>query len=193
MKSITVFCGSSLGNEDIFAQQAFALGETLADQNITLVYGGAKIGLMGKVADGVLSKNGKVIGVLPKFLSGKEIMHEGLTELILCKTMHERKTKMNELCEGVIALPGGFGTLEELFEMLTWAQLGLHKKPIGLLNIRDFYTPLISMIQTMVDKQLLKENNKQLLLVDSEINALLNKMKRYQPPQLEQWIHEEEL
>jgi uncharacterized protein (TIGR00730 family) len=182
-----------MGNEELYAEEAFTLGKTLAIENITLVYGGAKIGLMGKVADGALSKNGKVIGVLPKFLSGKEIMHEGLSELILCKTMHERKTKMNELCEGVIALPGGFGTLEELFEMLTWAQLGLHKKPIGLLNINEFYSPLISMIQTMVNAQLLKESNKQLLLIDTQIDSLLNKMKNYQSPQLEQWIHEEEL
>jgi uncharacterized protein (TIGR00730 family) len=192
MKSITVFCGSSMGNEASYVSQAFLLGETLALNNISLVYGGAKIGLMGAVANGVLNQKGNVTGVLPRFLSGKEILHDGLTELILCNTMHERKTKMNELCDGVIALPGGFGTLEELFEMLTWAQLGLHKKPIGILNIEGYYTPLITMIQTMVDKGLLKENNQELLLVSTNIDDLLKKMKNYTPPLLEQWIHEGE-
>src|SRR5690349_1471695 len=118
MKSVTVFCGSSMGTEDQYKREAFLLGETLSQKKITLIYGGAKIGLMGAVADGVLSKNGKVVGVLPGFLAGKEIAHDGLTQLIKVETMHQRKTKMNELCEGVIALPGGFGTLEELFEML---------------------------------------------------------------------------
>src|SRR4030095_3484794 len=139
MKRITVFCGSSLGNGTNFRTQATLLGQVLAKRNIELVYGGANVGLMGAVADGVLSEGGKVIGVLPNFLKSKEIAHEQLTELILVDSMHERKTKMNELCDGVIALPGGFGTLEEFFEMLTWAQLGLHKKPIAILNIDGFY------------------------------------------------------
>ena len=134
MKSVTVFCGSSMGTDPIYKSQAFLLGKTLAQQNIKLIYGGAKVGLMGAVADGALSENGKVIGVLPHFLGTKEIAHESLTELIRVESMHERKTKMSELSEGVIALPGGFGTLEELFEMLTWGQLGLHQKPIGILN-----------------------------------------------------------
>jgi uncharacterized protein (TIGR00730 family) len=193
MKSITVFCGSSMGNESNYKDQAFLLGTTLAQKGITLIYGGARIGLMGAVADGVLSKKGKAIGVLPKFLSSKEIAHDQLTELILVETMHQRKTKMNELCDGIIALPGGFGTLEELFEMLTWSQLGLHKKPIGILNTGGYYDPLLSMIQTMVDKGLLKENNRQLLLVSSSIEDLLAQMENYIPPVLEQWIHESEL
>ena len=119
MKRITVFCGSSSGTEEIYTAQAILLGQTLADRNIELVYGGANVGLMGAVADGVLNNGGKVIGVLPNFLRSKEIAHPQLTELILVDTMHERKTKMNDLCDGVIALPGGFGTLDELFEMLT--------------------------------------------------------------------------
>ncbi len=131
MKRVTVFCGSSYGTDNLYKDQAFLLGQTLANQEIGLVYGGAKVGLMGAVADGVLSKGGEAIGVLPYFLQKKEVAHEQLTELILVETMHERKAKMNELSDGVIALPGGFGTLEELFEMLTWAQLGLHKKPIA--------------------------------------------------------------
>lgn len=193
MKSITVFCGSSMGNDINYKDQAFLLGVTLAQKGIALVYGGAKIGLMGAVADGVLSKKGNAIGVLPKFLGGKEIAHDQLTEMILVETMHQRKTKMNELCDGVIALPGGFGTLEELFEMVTWAQLGLHKKPIGILNTGGYYDPLILMIQTMVEKGLLKESNRQLLLIDSSIEGLLKQMENYTPPALEQWIKESEL
>lgn len=152
MKNITVFCGSSFGTEEIYKEQAELLGKTLAKQNIGLVYGGANVGLMGAVADGALSENGTVIGVLPNFLRSKEIAHQGLTELILVESMHERKTKMSELCDGVIALPGGFGTLEELFEMLTWAQLGLHKKPIAILNISGFYDSLLELLETMTEK-----------------------------------------
>jgi len=191
IKRITVFCGSSLGNENVYALQANQLGKTLAKQNIELVYGGAKIGLMGAVADGALSEGGKVIGVLPKFLRSKEIAHEGLTELILVDSMHERKTKMNELCDGVVALPGDFGTLEEFFEMLTWGQLGLHQKPVAVLNINGFYDSLISLVQTMVDKGLLKEVNQKMFLVSDNINDLLNKMRSYVPPVVGKWINEE--
>jgi uncharacterized protein (TIGR00730 family) len=162
MNRITVFCGSSFGTEEIYTEQAALLGKTLAKQNIELVYGGANVGLMGAVADGVLNNGGKAIGVLPNFLRSKEIAHLGLTELILVESMHERKTKMNDLCDGVMALPGGFGTLEELFEMLTWAQLGLHKKPIAILNINGFYDSLIQLTEVMVSKGLLKEVNQQI-------------------------------
>lgn len=182
-----------MGSERNFESQAFQLGEALAQKGITLVYGGAKIGLMGAVASGALNKRGKVIGVLPHFLAGKEIAHDQLTELVLCDSMHERKTKMNELCDGVIALPGGFGTFEELFEMLTWAQLGLHKKPIGILNVDGFYDDLISMIQNMVNKGLLKESNQLLLLVGKTIDDLLHQMENYIPPKLDQWIQKDEL
>src|SRR3954462_563328 len=163
MKSITVFCGSSFGTEEIYKEQAVLLGQTLAKQNIKLIYGGANVGLMGAVADGVLNAGGEAIGVLPNFLRSKEIAHLGLTELILVESMHERKTKMSDLCEGVIALPGGFGTLEELFEMLTWAQLGLHKKPIAILNTNGFYDSLIELTKTMVEKGLLKDVNQKML------------------------------
>ena len=188
MKRVTVFCGSSTGTEDIYKLQATLLGQTLAKQNIELVYGGAKVGLMGAVANGALSKGGKVIGVLPKFLYSKEIAHEQLTELILVDSMHERKMKMNELCDGVIALPGGFGTLEEFFEMLTWGQLGLHKKPVALLNIDGFYEPLNMLVQTMVDKGFLKETDQQMLLISENINDLLDKMKNYVVPNIGKWI-----
>jgi uncharacterized protein (TIGR00730 family) len=191
LKRITVFCGSSLGNDDVYSLQATLLGQTLAKQNIELVYGGAKIGLMGAVAEGALSHGGKVIGVLPKFLRSKEIAHEGLTQLILVDSMHERKTKMNELCDGVIALPGGFGTLEEFFEMLTWGQLGLHQKPTAILNINGFYDSLIALVQTMTDKGLLKEVNQKMLLTSDNINDLLSKMMNYVAPVVGKWINEE--
>ena len=172
MKSITVFCGSSFGSDEIYKEQATLLGQTLAKQNIQLIYGGANVGLMGAVADGALEGGGKVIGVLPHFLQSKEIAHKQLTELVLVETMHERKTKMNDLCDGVIVLPGGYGTLEEFFEMITWAQLGLHKKPIGILNIDGFYDELIKLVQTMVDKGFLKQINREMLLISDTIEKL---------------------
>ena len=190
MKSITVFCGSSSGTDGIYKSQATLLGRALAERNIQLVYGGAQIGLMGAVADGVLTHGGRAIGVLPGFLKSKEIAHDRLTELIIVETMHERKTKMHELCDGVIALPGGFGTLEELFEMLTWGQLGLHKKPIGLLNTDNFYDPLITLLQTMVDNGFLKEINQRMLLVSNNINELLDNMENYDAPDVGKWISE---
>ncbi|RXM47587.1 TIGR00730 family Rossman fold protein [Flavobacterium sp. YO12] len=193
MKRITVFCASSFGTEKIYEEQAIALGKTLAEQNIELVYGGANVGLMGAVADGALNAGGKVIGVLPNFLRSKEIAHLGLTELILVESMHERKTKMNDLCDGVIALPGGFGTLEELFEMLTWAQLGLHKKPIAILNVNGFYDALIALLQTMTEKGLLKEVNQKMLLVSDTIDDLLYQMKNYVAPTVGKWIDKKEL
>jgi len=193
MKSITVFCASSFGTEEIYKEQAVLLGQTLAKQNIKLIYGGANVGLMGAVADGVLNAGGEAIGVLPDFLRSKEIAHLGLTELIFVESMHERKTKMNDLCEGVIALPGGFGTLEELFEMLTWAQLGLHKKPIAILNINGFYDSLIELTQTMVEKGLLKDVNQKMLLVSDNIDDLLNQMKNYVAPTVGKWIEKKEL
>ena len=179
MNRVSVFCGSSLGTEEVYKAQATLLGETLAKRNIELVYGGTNIGLMGAVANGVLNNGGKAIGVLPNFLKSKEIAHEHLTELILVESMHERKTKMNELCDGVIALPGGFGTLEEFFEMLTWGQLGLHKKPVAILNIDGFYEPLKALVQTMVDKGFLQKANQQMFLISDNIDEILDKMNNY--------------
>jgi uncharacterized protein (TIGR00730 family) len=188
MQNITVFCGSSFGTDKIFADQATALGRALAKQNTGIIYGGANVGLMGCVADGALQNGGKVIGVLPVFLQRKELAHQQLTELILVETMHERKTKMHDLCDGFIALPGGFGTFEELFEILTWGQLGLHTKPVGLLNTNGFYNDLISMLQTMVIKGFLKQSNCDMLLVSDDIDALLKMMQQYKAPLVEKWI-----
>lgn len=189
MKAITVFCGSGLSNDTHIVAEAYNLGVYLAKQDITLIYGGAKIGLMGKVAEGVLDNNGNVIGVIPDFLTTKEVVHEGLTELIITETMHERKIKMHELCSGLIALSGGFGTMEELFEALTWAQLGLHQKPIGLLNSNGFYDDLLKLIQTMITKQLLQPSYEQLLVADTGIESLITKMTAFEPHPVPEWMN----
>ncbi len=188
MKRITVFCGSSFGTEIIYREQAYALGKALAIKGIGLVYGGADVGLMGAVADGALDNGGEVTGVLPRFLVEKEIAHSGLTELIPVESMHERKLKMNELCDGVIALPGGFGTLEEFFEMITWAQLGLHQKPVAVLNVDGFYDLLLEFVDTMAEKGLLKDVNRKMLLHSDNIEDLLNKMENYKAPAEGKWI-----
>lgn len=191
LKSLTVFCGSSSGNESIYMEQARVLGLTLARQGITLIYGGARVGLMGAVADGALEAGGKVIGVIPGFLQTKEIAHEKLSDLIIVNSMHERKTRMNDLSDGVIALPGGFGTLDELFEMLTWGQLGLHKKPIGLLNIDGYYDDLVYMVQTMTERGFLKEVNRNMLLTSTSADDLLLQMRQYTAPETGKWINTE--
>lgn len=188
MKRITVFCGSSFGTDEIYEKQAFKLGEILACRKIGLVYGGANVGLMNAVANGSISRGGEVTGVLPVFIKDKGIAHKNLTELILVNTMHERKTKMNELSDGVIALPGGFGTLEEFFETLTWAQLGLHRKPVGLLNINGYYDPLKILAKTMVEKGFLKEANRKMLLISDDIESLLDQMENYIAPSIDKWI-----
>lgn len=189
MKSIAVFCGSSSGTNGIYRENAIKLGKTLAHNDIRLVYGGAKVGLMGAVADGALSAGGHVIGVIPGFLQIREVAHENLSDLIRVETMHERKALEYELCDGAIALPGGFGTLDELFEMLTWGQLGLHKKPVGLLNINGYFTALMSVIETMVNEGFLKEINRDMVIVSDEIEDLLEKMIHYQAPEETKWIH----
>ena len=191
MKRIVVFCGSSSGTDPVYEAKAYETGVLLARLGIGLVYGGAKVGLMGAVADGALANGGEVIGVLPRFLSGKELGHKGLTDLVIVDTMHERKTKMNELSDGVIGLPGGFGTMEELFEMLTWGQLGLHKKPVGILNVAGFYDELINFTQTMVDKGFLKVENRDMLLFADTIEELLTKMSEYRAPATPKWITKE--
>jgi uncharacterized protein (TIGR00730 family) len=188
MKRITVFCGSSNGLNKVYMEQAYSFGKVLAERDIELIYGGAKVGLMGAVADGVLQNGGRVTGVLPHFLQQKEVAHTGLTELILVDTMHERKLKMHELSDGVVALPGGFGTLEELFEMLTWGQLGLHRKPIAILNTSGFYNSLIEMADKMVAEGFLKQSNRDMLMVDADAERLLAKMHAYEPAPVEKWI-----
>ena len=191
MIRISVFCGSSPGRAGIYEKAAERLGEILAERKIGLVYGGTNVGLMNHVANGALGKGGEVIGVLPEFISKKGIAHVKLTKLILVNTMHDRKRKMYELSDGVIAMPGGFGTLEEFFEVLTWGQLGLHKKPVGLLNINGFYDPLRTLTHKIVTEGFLKEENRKMLLISDEITELLDLMENYTAPSVEKWISRE--
>jgi len=191
MERISVFCGSSRGRDGIYEKAAERLGETLADRKIGLVYGGTNIGLMNHVANGALSRGGEVIGVLPEFIGKKGIAHTSLTQLIMVNSMHERKKKMHELSDGVIAMPGGFGTLEEFFEVLTWGQLGLHKKPVGLLNINGFYDPLKILTHKMVTEGFLKDENRKMLLISENINELLDLMENYTAPSVDKWISRE--
>ncbi|WP_026451868.1 TIGR00730 family Rossman fold protein [Aequorivita capsosiphonis] len=191
LKKICVFCGSSEGNDLAITDAAKKLGEIFASRNITLVYGAAKIGVMGNIAKSVLDKKGKVIGIIPNFLKKKEVVHLGLTKLITTENMHQRKLKMQEESDGFIALPGGMGTLEELFEIITWLQLGLHQKPIGLLNINGFYNDLIKMLETMVRKGFVSMDNYNLLLVDNNPERLLEKMEEFKPSMLPKWLNED--
>lgn len=192
LKQVVVFCASSPGHESIFMESARMVGEALVSRDINLVYGGGRIGLMGAIADSVMANDGEVFGVIPKFLNSKEIGHRDITQLLEVDTMHERKAKMNLLCDGVIALPGGFGTMEELFEMLTWGQLGLHQKPIGLLNVDGFYDHLILFIEHMVKTGLLKKENQQMLLFANNIHELIDKMEAYEAPAVPKWLNLEQ-
>lgn len=181
MKSIAVFCGSSKGANPIYARAARALGEALVQRKLKMVYGAGNVGLMGVIADAMLEKGGYVIGVIPDFLKEKEVCHGGLTELFLVKTMHERKVKMAELSDGVIVLPGGYGTLDELFEMVTLIQLGQDDQPIGILNVNGYYDPLLQQIERMHSDRFLRSFHKDMIMVETDIEALLDRMENYQP------------
>ena len=190
MKKLAVFCGSSNGASNVYIEEAKKLGKELAKRNIALVYGGASVGVMGAVADSVLEEGGTVIGVMPSFLEKREISHKNLSELIIVDSMHDRKAKMADLADGFIALPGGPGTLEEFFEIFTWAQLGLHQKPCGLLNINHYYDPLVSLFNHMAEEQFLHEKYRNLALVDNEPKGLLDKFNSYEPPTVKSYINE---
>ncbi|HEX8426645.1 TIGR00730 family Rossman fold protein [Hymenobacter sp.] len=188
MKSVAVYCGSSSGTNEMYTQQAYEMGRVLAERNMTLVYGGGRVGLMGTVADSILQHGGKAIGVIPDFLVAKEVEHKGLTELHIVKTMHERKLLMADLAEGFVAMPGGYGTLEELFEVLTWGQLGLHRKAIAILNVEGYYDHLLRALDHMADQGLLRIENRHQLLSDPTPNGILDKMLAYQPVELPKWL-----
>ncbi len=188
MNQISVFCGSSLGHDPQVIEVAEHVGKTFAEQGITLVYGAAKIGIMGRVAQSCLDHNGRVIGVIPEFLKLKEVVHLGLTQVITTHSMHQRKQKMFDLSDAFIALPGGFGTLEELLEMLTWAQLGLHQKPIGVLNVNGYYDDLMKLSQTMNERGFLKTENLDLLIYEDNIEILIERMRRFEPQPVPKWL-----
>lgn len=190
--SLAVFCASSDGVDPLIFKEAYEVGVFLAHNKIELIYGGSKLGLMGQVARGVLEHNGNVTGVIPEFLKTKEVVQTGLTNLITTQDMHQRKLKMHDLSDGFIALPGGFGTLEELFEILTWAQLGLHKKPIGILNSNRYYDDLLAMMNNMVRKGLLREEYVNLVLVSESIEGLYEQLLKFKPIPVPKWMNKDQ-
>ena len=188
MKRIAVFCGSSSGTNEVYIEGVRKLGVALAEQNIHLVFGGGKVGLMGVLADAVLAAGGEAIGVIPGFLNIREVAHEDVTELITVSSMHERKALIHDMSDGFIALPGGFGTLDELFESLTWGQLGIHQKPVGILNINGYFSQILSAMDRMVGEGFLKGINRDMVLVSERIEELLEKMELYRAPSVPKWI-----
>ena len=190
MKSICVYCGSNAGSKPIYAQRAAELGRRLAADGLRLVYGGGNVGLMGTVANAVLEAGGEVTGVIPQQLADWEVAHRGLTKLEIVGSMHERKARMFELADGFVTLPGGFGTMEEIFEMLTWRQLGIGNKPCAFLDMDGFYAPLIGMIDRMVDERFLHPAQRQDLWYGEDIDRMLGWMRDYTPAQASKWIDE---
>ena len=193
MKKICVYCGSSPGDNAVYTRAAKELARELCNRGITLVFGGGAVGIMGVIADAVIERGGDAIGVIPKSLAIKEVAHENLTKLHVVPSMHERKAMMAELSDGFIALPGGWGTLEEIFEMLTWAQLGFHEKPCGLLNVEGYYDNLIAFLESSFNKKFVKELYRPLLMTSDRPAQLLERFVTYQAPKVRKWVSEDEL
>lgn len=189
MKNVCVYCGSSSGNSEIYKQATVALGALLARKQYRLVYGGGSTGLMGYLANAVLEGGGQVTGVIPGFLVEREREHRGLTDLVEVNSMHQRKQKMVDYSDGFIILPGGMGTMDEFFETTTWAQLGLHRKPIGILNVDGYFDLLAGFIDQMVKSDFLSATNRQLVIVEKDAETLLQKMEAYNPPDTEKWLN----
>ena len=192
MKSLCVFCGSSTGLRSAYADAACTLGQELVRRSLRLVYGGGNIGLMVVLADAVLAQGGDVVGVIPEALLAREVAHRGLTQLHVVRSMHERKALMADLSDGFLALPGGYGTLEEFCEVLTWAQLGLHQKPCGLLNVQGYYQPLLDLFAQAVDQGFLHAEHRALVLVAETPEEVLNRLAAYRPVPVAKWLDREE-
>ncbi|WP_297730618.1 TIGR00730 family Rossman fold protein [uncultured Maricaulis sp.] len=182
MKSICVYCGSNAGQDPAFLEVADRLGQIMALRGIELVYGGGRVGLMGRIADATLAAGGRVVGVIPEFLALKEIAHMELTTLHVVKSMHARKAKMEQLSEGFIAMPGGIGTMEEMFEIWTWAQLGQHRHPVGLLNVNGYYDELVAFLDKMTEQGFLAPEHRGALIVADRPTKLLDAFEAYKPP-----------
>ncbi len=193
MRSICIFCGANFNGDPFLKDTVELLAETMVSQGITLVYGGGRVGVMGILADAVLQRGGKAIGVIPQFLMDKEVGHTGLTELRVVENMHQRKQVMNDLCEGIIMLPGGFGTLEEFFEVLTWLQLGLHSNPVGILNVNGFYDLLLQQMDVMVEQRFLKPANRALVLSSGDPIELISMMNSVDIKPDEVWFRDRNL
>jgi uncharacterized protein (TIGR00730 family) len=191
MKRVCVFCGSSPGRDSIFLEAADRLGKAIATRGLELVYGGAHVGLMGRIADTVLTEGGHVIGVIPQSMVEREIAHTGLPDLRIVPTMHERKALMEQLSDAFIALPGGMGTLEEVCEIFTWGQLGLHTKPCGLLNVAGYYDPFLQLLDTAVEAGFLRPSHRAMVLVNDSATTLLDQFTSYRAPTVEKWITRE--
>ena len=192
MKRLCVFCGSSRGNDPVYLESARRFGTLLATQGLGLVYGGGDIGLMGELADAVLASGGEVIGVIPRALVRREVAHHGLTDLRIVGSMHDRKALMADLADGFVALPGGLGTIEELCEVLTWAQLGIHDKPCGLLDVGGYYAPFLAFLDRVADAGFMAPENRQLLLVADDPERLLEAMRSFRPRPRERWLEDEQ-
>lgn len=193
LKTVCVYCGSSDQTDEVYLRAAQAMGEALSERGISLIFGAGKTGMMGRVADAVLDNGGQAIGVIPKIFETPELMHNGLSELLVVDSMHTRKAKMMELADALVALPGGFGTFEELFEALTWSQIGLHQKPIGVLNIDDYFTPLLEMIEHARSQGFIYSEHRQLLISETQPQDLLDRLSSYHPPDgLNRWVHRKE-
>ncbi|MDP3469830.1 MAG: TIGR00730 family Rossman fold protein [Daejeonella sp.] len=193
MKAISVFCGSNFDGNPVLLKAINDLADVMVEKEISLVFGGGRVGVMGLIADAVLKRGGIAIGVIPRFLMNKEVGHNGLTELIITENMHQRKQKMADLSDGVITLPGGFGTMEEFFEVLTWLQLGIHGNPIGLLNVDGFYNPLLLQIDLMVEKKFLKPLNRELVLSDHDPKSLIKRMEDFDTQPDDVWFRDRNL
>ncbi len=193
MQHVCVFCGSSPGNRPVYLDAAHQTGMALVQRGIGLVYGGAQLGLMGRIADTVIEQGGNVIGVMPEHLSIKEVLHPNLPDLRIVDSMHTRKALMAELSDAFIAMPGGLGTLEELCEILTWGQLGLHRKPCGLLNVAGFFDPLLALLDHAVAEGFLRPAHRNLVLVAAAPEELLDKLAAYEVPPLPKWIERREI
>jgi uncharacterized protein (TIGR00730 family) len=188
MKRIAIFCGSSSGFSELYARHAGIVGRYLAERKIQIIFGGGRLGLMGILADAAMEAGGSVVGVIPDFLNIKEVAHDGVSRLITVGSMHERKATILEMSDGFIALPGGFGTLDELFEMLTWGQLGLHTKPVGILNVNGFFSGVLRTADNMVSEGFLKKVNREMILISDRIDDLLERMAAYRAPAVPKWI-----
>lgn len=187
MKSVCVFCGSSAGRDPLFSEMAVKMGENLANRGSRLIYGGGSVGLMGIIADAVLAAGGEAIGIIPRFLWEKEVGHKSLSKMHIVETMHERKAKMAELADAFVAMPGGLGTLEEIFEIWTWAQLGVHAKPIGFLNVSGYYDPLLQALDSMVEKGLLHPLHRAMALSSDDPQTLLDSFTDWRVPEVDKW------
>ena len=192
MRTLCVFCASSAGTDPAFTAAARDFGALLAREGIALVYGGGHVGLMGVLADGCLSAGGRVVGVIPRALWEREVGHRGLSELHVVETMHERKALMASLADAFVALPGGLGTLEEIFEVWTWGQLGIHAKPCGFLDVNGFYAPLLAFLDRAVECGLIRPQHRAMALVDDDPQMLLRRLARYEPPRVEKWVRADE-